>query len=129
MKKLGKLAGVNFVVSGVFENVTREMLEKFIKQNGGRLVAGVSVKTDYLVTGKILEDSRPVTSGGKYRRAIEMKKKIMTEKEFELFCRERFRDPKFNLEDGVKSELRDIEGSVDEFLKGKDKMVKNGAME
>ena len=83
----GCLGGGTYVVSGVFENITRENLEKFIKSNGGRLVAGVSAKTDYLIVGKLLDDNRPVSEGGKYQRAMTLGKKIMTEKEFELFCR------------------------------------------
>ena len=97
--------------------MTRDLLERFITQNGGRIVAGVSAKTDYLVTGKVLEDQRPVTAGGKYQRAVKLKKKIMTEKEFELFCRERFRDPNFSLEEGVKNERNKEGGSIDEFMK------------
>ena len=62
----GALGGENFVVSGVFENITREKLEEFIKQSGGKLVAGVSSKTDFLIVGKHLDDNRPVIEGGKY---------------------------------------------------------------
>lgn len=31
----GPLGGGSFVVTGVFENITREKLELFIKKNGG----------------------------------------------------------------------------------------------
>ena len=85
------------MVSGVFVNITREKLEQFIKKNGGRLQSGVSAKTDYLIVGKILDDNREVTAGAKYQKAISFGKKIMTEKEFELFCRQRFRNPDFLL--------------------------------
>ena len=84
-------------MSGVFVNITREKLEQFIKKNGGRLQSGVSAKTDYLIVGKILDDNREVTAGAKYQKAISFGKKIMTEKEFELFCRQRFRNPDFLL--------------------------------
>ena len=110
----GGLGGGAYVVSGVFENITRENLEKFIKKNGGKLVAGVSSKTDYLIVGKLLDDNRPVTEGGKYLRAIELKKKIMTEKEFELFCRQRFKNPDFIL--GRQRNKDPTEGSVDHFI-------------
>ena len=84
-------------MSGVFENITREKLEQFIKKNGGRLQSGVSTKSDYLVVGKLLDDNRAVTEGAKYQKAVAFGKKIMTEKEFELFCRQRFRNPDFLL--------------------------------
>ena len=110
----GGLGGGNFVVSGVFENITRENLEKFIKKNGGRLIQGVTGKTDYLVVGKLLDDNRPVTEGGKYQRAILLKKKIMTEKEFELFCRDRLKNPDFLL--GRQKHKDPIGNSSDHFL-------------
>lgn len=113
----GGLGGGNYVVSGVFENITRESLEKFIKSNGGRLVAGVSAKTDYLIVGKLLDDNRPVTEGGKYQRATILGKKIMTEKEFELFCRQRLRNPDFLLGRNRKKDA--TEGSIDHFLNDK----------
>ena len=56
-------------MTGVFENITREKLEYFIKSNDGRLASSVSGKTDYLITGKLLDDNRPVTEGGKYKKA------------------------------------------------------------
>ena len=62
----GSLGGGTYVVSGVFDKLTREKLEEFIKKNGGRLVHGVSNKTDYLIVGKLLDDNRPVTEGAKY---------------------------------------------------------------
>ncbi len=83
----GPLGGKAFCCSGVFENITREKLEYFIKQNDGKLVSSVSSKTNFLVIGKILDDNRPVTQGGKYLAAVKHGTKIMTEKEFELFCR------------------------------------------
>ena len=48
---------------------------------------GVSTKTNYLIVGRILDDNRPVTDGAKYKKAVALGKKIMTEKEFELFCK------------------------------------------
>jgi NAD-dependent DNA ligase len=66
----GPLGGGSFVVSGVFEDITRERIEEFIKKNGGRLVTSVTSKTDYLVTGHMLDDNRPVTEGNKYKKAL-----------------------------------------------------------
>jgi hypothetical protein len=54
-------------------------------------------KVHYLVAGKLLDDNRPVTESMKYKKAIGMKKKIMTEKEFELFCRHKMKNPNFVL--------------------------------
>lgn len=47
----GPLGGGSFVVTGIFDDITRERLEEFIKKNGGRLVSAVSSKTDYLIVG------------------------------------------------------------------------------
>jgi len=58
-------------------------LEAFIKKNGGRLTASVTSKSDYLVIGKLLDDNRPAIEGGKYKKALALGKKVMTEKEFE----------------------------------------------
>lgn len=93
----GPLGGSTFVVSGVFENITREKLEEFIKKKGGRLVAAVTRNTDYLIIGKLLDDNRPATEGGKYKKAHTLGKKIMTEKEFEFFCKQKFNNPDFLL--------------------------------
>lgn len=65
----GPLGGKAFVCSGVFENITREKLEYFIKANDGRLMSSVSAKTDFLIVGKLLDDNRPVVEGGKYKAA------------------------------------------------------------
>ena len=54
-------------------------------------------KVNYLVAGKILDDNRPVTESMKYQKAQLFKKKIMTEKEFELFCRHKMKKPDFLL--------------------------------
>jgi hypothetical protein len=93
----GPLGGGTFVVTGVFENITRDKIEEFIKTNGGRLCTGVSGKTDYLVVGHLLDDNRPVMDGSKYKRAVQLGKKIMTEREFEQFCKTRFDNPDFVL--------------------------------
>lgn len=45
------LEGKRFVISGVFENVSRSELKKLIEQNGGKNVGSVSAKVDYLVAG------------------------------------------------------------------------------
>jgi DNA ligase (NAD+) len=45
------LAGLKFVVSGVFEAISRDDLQELIRAHGGTLQSGVSKATDYLVAG------------------------------------------------------------------------------
>lgn len=45
------LEGKTFVVSGVFENYSRDELKKAIEDNGGKNVGSISKKTDYLIAG------------------------------------------------------------------------------
>lgn len=83
----GPLGGMTIVVSGVFENITREKLEEFIKKNGGKLQSSVNGATNVMVVGKLLDDGRAVSEGKKYQKAVELGTKVMTEKEFEMLCR------------------------------------------
>lgn len=46
-----KLTGKTFVISGVFENYSREELKDMIESNGGKILSGISAKLDYLVAG------------------------------------------------------------------------------
>ena len=45
------LDGKTFVVSGVFENFSRNDLKKAIEDHGGKNVGSISKKTDYLIAG------------------------------------------------------------------------------
>ncbi|MBQ8863862.1 MAG: NAD-dependent DNA ligase LigA [Rikenellaceae bacterium] len=45
------LAGRSFVISGTFEGWGRDQLKEMIENHGGRNLAAVSAKTDYLVAG------------------------------------------------------------------------------
>ncbi|MBE6208814.1 MAG: NAD-dependent DNA ligase LigA [Rikenellaceae bacterium] len=45
------LAGLSFVISGTFEEYGRDQLKEMIEQAGGRNVAAVSAKVDYLLAG------------------------------------------------------------------------------
>jgi len=76
------LAGLTIVVSGVFNEVSREKLEAIISAYGARVTGSVSGKTDYLVTGYKLEDNREVTLGGKYKAAVAKGKPILDEAGF-----------------------------------------------
>jgi DNA ligase (NAD+) len=46
-----KLLGKTFVVSGVFEQFSRDDLKKAIEDNGGKVGSSISAKTDYVVAG------------------------------------------------------------------------------
>lgn len=45
------LEGLSFVVSGVFENFSRDELKKTIKLNGGKVVSSVTGKLNFLIAG------------------------------------------------------------------------------
>jgi len=77
------LEGKTIVCSGIFENITRDNLEKFIVDHGGRKTGSISNKTDYLIVGHKMEDGREVTQGGKYRAAKAKGTTILTEGTFE----------------------------------------------
>jgi DNA ligase (NAD+) len=47
-----KLAGLSIIISGTFENHSRDELKKMIEQNGGKNVGSISKKTNYLLAGK-----------------------------------------------------------------------------
>ena len=47
-----KLAGKIFVVSGVFEQFSRDELKKSIEDNGGKIGSSISAKTDFVVAGE-----------------------------------------------------------------------------
>ena len=53
-----KLKGQTFVVSGVFEKVSRDELKKLIEDNGGKVGSSVSSKTSYLVAGAKMGPSK-----------------------------------------------------------------------
>jgi DNA ligase (NAD+) len=52
------LKGQTFVVSGVFENLSRDELKKLIEDNGGKLGSSISSKTSYLVAGDKMGPSK-----------------------------------------------------------------------
>ncbi|MBA3664302.1 MAG: NAD-dependent DNA ligase LigA [Bacteroidetes bacterium] len=52
MAKTGdKLAGLTFVISGVFTKYSRDQLKEMIEQNGGKNSGSISGKTSYLLAG------------------------------------------------------------------------------
>lgn len=50
-RKSDTLAGLTFVVSGVFENFSRDDLKKEIELHGGRNIGSISAKTSYVIAG------------------------------------------------------------------------------
>mgnify|MGYP001351003031 CR=1 FL=1 len=52
------LEGNTFVISGVFERVSRNDLKKMIEDNGGKVSSSISSKTNYLVAGANMGPSK-----------------------------------------------------------------------
>lgn len=53
-----KLTGKTFVISGVFENYSREELRELIESNGGKILSGISAKLNYLLAGDNMGPSK-----------------------------------------------------------------------
>ncbi|TXD85169.1 NAD-dependent DNA ligase LigA [Subsaximicrobium wynnwilliamsii] len=53
-----KLQGETFVISGVFEQVSRTELKKLIEDNGGKVSGSISSKTNFLVAGNNMGPSK-----------------------------------------------------------------------
>ena len=60
---------IQFVFTGVMDDLNRVAAEDYVKERGGKVGVAVSRKTNYLVKGFLLEDGRPTTSGTKWREA------------------------------------------------------------
>ena len=69
------LDGLRFVVSGVFETVSRDELKALIDSNGGKVVSSISAKTSYVVAGANMGPS-------KRTKAENLKVPIISEQEF-----------------------------------------------
>lgn len=50
-KKVGKLTGKSFCVTGSFEGVSRDEIHAFVESHGGEVRSSVSGKLDYLIVG------------------------------------------------------------------------------
>lgn len=70
-----KLTGNSFVISGVFEKVSRSELKKLIEDNGGKVSSSISSKTNYLVAGENMGPSKLV-------KAEKLGTKIISEADF-----------------------------------------------
>ncbi|WP_108422912.1 NAD-dependent DNA ligase LigA [Flagellimonas amoyensis] len=55
-----KLKGQIFVVSGVFETVSRDELKKLIEDNGGKVASSISSKTSFVVAGDSMGPSKRI---------------------------------------------------------------------
>ena len=53
-----KLKGQTFVISGVFQTLSRQELKKLIEDNGGKVSSSISSKTTFLVAGKNMGPSK-----------------------------------------------------------------------
>ncbi|MGJ8550648.1 NAD-dependent DNA ligase LigA [Winogradskyella wichelsiae] len=70
-----KLKGQTFVVSGVFETISRNELKKLIEDNGGKVSSSISSKTSFLIAGDKMGPS-------KRTKAESLNITIVTEDEF-----------------------------------------------
>jgi len=69
------LQGSIFVVSGVFQEISRGALKKLIEDNGGKVTSSISKKTSYLIAGDNMGPS-------KLEKAENLKIPIITENDF-----------------------------------------------
>jgi DNA ligase (NAD+) len=69
-----RLAGLTFVISGVFEQHSREELQQLIVSNGGKITGSISKKLSYLVAG---DNMGPA----KREKALALKVPIISETE------------------------------------------------
>ncbi len=76
------LQGKSIIISGVFEDYSREEMAALIEKHGGKNVSSISSKTDYLVAGRKIGPS-------KLQKANELKIPILTENEFLLLIGEK----------------------------------------
>ena len=70
-----KLSGKTFVVSGVFEQFSRDELKKAIEDNGGKVGSSISAKTDFVVAGANMGPA-------KLEKAVQLNIPIISENEF-----------------------------------------------
>lgn len=69
-------SGMRFVVSGVFENYSRDELKAIIEQHGGKISSSISNKTTYLVAGENMGPAKKV-------KAESLGVSIISEQEFD----------------------------------------------
>jgi DNA ligase (NAD+) len=69
------LSDKTFVVSGVFEQFSRDDLKKAIEDNGGKVGSSISTKTDYIIAGANMGPA-------KLEKAVKLNVPIISEKDF-----------------------------------------------
>ncbi len=69
-----KLSGQTFVITGTLGSMSREQIRNEIEENGGKVSSSVSTKTSFIIVGD--------NPGSKYKDAVKLKVKVLTEKEF-----------------------------------------------
>lgn len=70
-----KLSGKTFVVSGIFEEFSRDDLKKAIEDNGGKVGSSISAKTDFVVAGANMGPA-------KLEKAVKLNIPIISENDF-----------------------------------------------
>lgn len=70
-----KLKGLNIVISGVFETLSRDELKTLIEDNGGKVSSSISSKTSFIVAGDNMGPS-------KKKKAEDLKVSLINEYEF-----------------------------------------------
>jgi len=76
-----KLEGKTFVVSGVFEEFSRDDLKKAIEDNGGKVGSSISTKTDFVVAGANMGPA-------KLEKAVKLNIPIISENDFQKMINE-----------------------------------------
>ncbi len=69
-----KFEGMSFIISGVFENYSRDELRDIIEVNGGKILSSISAKLNYLVAGDNMGPS-------KLEKAIKLKIPMISDTE------------------------------------------------
>lgn len=69
------LAGLTFVVSGVFQNFSRDEIKASIEQHGGKVSSSISAKTSFLLAGERMGPE-------KLKKAEKLNVTILSEKEY-----------------------------------------------
>ncbi|HQG98787.1 MAG TPA: NAD-dependent DNA ligase LigA, partial [Thermotogota bacterium] len=70
-----RFKGLTFVITGTFENYTRDELRNLIEKNGGTVSESVSKKTSYLLMGE--------NPGSKAQKAALLNTPIMSEAQWQ----------------------------------------------
>ena len=83
--KSGKFTGLNFVLTGTLETISREIAKERILALGGKVVGSVSKNTSYVVAGapgRSDSESPQTRMSSKFTTAEKLGVKILTEQEF-----------------------------------------------